>query len=208
MSKHISLGEFQRRHGIHKGTVSKRAREMEYDTSSGLSPEAYLAMCKEYCVEPWVNGQPPAREPEAIRPEVMPENFIHSGELAPVEERQIQLPDGFNPAAMARFFDGVTGEATDTASLVAIADLALNAVDTAMDEKLEAQRQKLEKSEQDAVALATKISEAKTRLQVKALESKMLAKDQTKATKSAEELFAELMAMGKSDAPAGGESPS
>lgn len=208
MNKHVSLGEFHRRHGIHKGTVSKDARARGYDTSSGLSPEAYEAMCQEYGVEPWVNGQPPAREPETVQTEVLPQGFWQSTELAPVEERQINLPEGFNPAAMAKFFDGVTGEATDTASLVAIADLALNAVDTAMDEKLEAQRQKLNQSEKDAAALATKISEAKTRLQVKALESKMLAKDQTKATKSAEELFAELMAMGKSDAPDGGESPS
>lgn len=49
----MSLGEFQRRYGVHKGTVSKRARELGYDTSAGLSPEAVEAMKREFqVVEP------------------------------------------------------------------------------------------------------------------------------------------------------------
>lgn len=51
MAKSISLGEFERRHGIHKGTVSKRAREMGFDTSAGLSSEAYEAMQREFDVK-------------------------------------------------------------------------------------------------------------------------------------------------------------
>jgi hypothetical protein len=98
---------------------------------------------------------------------------------------------------MVQFFDGVTGQATDTTTLVKIADMALQSVEGAMDQKIQAQRQKLSQAEQDAQTLAARMSEAKTRLQVKALEAKMLAERQTQATVSAEELFAELMAMGK-----------
>lgn len=199
--KHVSLGEFERRHGVNKGSVSKRAREQGHDTASGLVPTAYEAMCREFNVQPWVNGRPPVVElesPTPISPEVMPEDFIRADSLAPVEERQIRLPDGgFNPAAMVQFFDGVTGRATDTATLVKIADMALQSVEGAMDHKIQAQRQKLSQSEKDAQTLAVRMNDAKTRLQVKALEAKILAERQTQATVSAEELFAELMAMGK-----------
>ncbi len=46
----ISLGEFERRHNVNKGTVSKRARELGYDTAHGLSPDAYRAMQAEFQV--------------------------------------------------------------------------------------------------------------------------------------------------------------
>jgi hypothetical protein len=125
------------------------------------------------------------------------ESFVKPGELAPVEKREIQLPEGFDPTAMVRFFDGVAGAATDTASLVAIADLALTAVEGAMDEKLQAQQKELAQAEKDAQALAKKMAEAKVRLQVKAMKSEILAERQTDATVSAEAVFAELMSLGK-----------
>jgi hypothetical protein len=197
-AKNVTLGEFERRYGVNKGTVSKKARELGYETSEGLTPEAYEHLKVVLNVKETSHS-------EAIAPEVMPEDFIQSEKLSPVEERQIQLPNGFNPAVMVKFFDGVTGQATDTRSLVQIADLALNAVEGAMDEKLQAQRLQLGQSEKDAQQLAVKISEAKTRLQIKALESKLLAESQTKTTQSAEALFAELMAMGKPPAPHDGD---
>lgn len=187
----ISLGEFERRHGVNKGTVSKRARELGFNTSSGLNPEAYQVLKAAFQVS--------APEPEShvIPTQVMPRDFIQAGNLASVEKREIQLPTGFNPTAMVQLFDGVAGQATDTAALVTIADMAITSVESAMDQKLDSQRQQLSQSEQDAKQLAGKITEAKTRLQVKALESKMLAERQTSATQSAEELFAALMEMGK-----------
>lgn len=51
-ARYVSLGEFERMHGVHKGTVSKRAREMGFDTASGLSPEAYEAMKTEFKIKP------------------------------------------------------------------------------------------------------------------------------------------------------------
>ncbi|MEO0487942.1 MAG: hypothetical protein AAFZ49_00110 [Cyanobacteria bacterium J06659_2] len=195
----ISLGEFERRHGVNKGTVSKRARELGFNTSSGLNPEAYQALKTEFRVSA------PAPESHVIPTQVMPRDFIQAGNLAPVEKREIQLPTGFNPTAMVQLFDGVTGQATDTAALVKIADMAITSVETAMDQKLDSQRQQLSQSEQDAKQLEGKISEAKTRLQVKALESKMLAERQTSATQSTEELFAALMEMGKPAAASGSE---
>ena len=46
----ISLGEFERRHGIAKGTVSKQARAMGFQTSQGLTPSAYAALADHYGV--------------------------------------------------------------------------------------------------------------------------------------------------------------
>lgn len=60
----MTLGEFQRRYGVHKGTVSKRARELGYNTSAGLSPEAVEAMKREFQVVE------PRRSTEAQRVEV------------------------------------------------------------------------------------------------------------------------------------------
>lgn len=62
--QNVSLGEFERRHGVNKGTVSKKARELGYSTTEGLTPEAYerlkLALN--------VGEETPAREPEAMPP--------------------------------------------------------------------------------------------------------------------------------------------
>ncbi|WP_448603982.1 hypothetical protein [Thermoleptolyngbya sp.] len=133
----------------------------------------------------------------------MPSGFFRPGQLAAVNQHDISLPDGFDAGAMVRFFDGVTGQATDTTKLVAIADLALNAVSSAMDTKVQQQREQLTQAEKDAKALAEKIAAAKTDLKVKALESRILAERQTNATQTVESLFDELMQMGK---PASGDS--
>lgn len=49
--ENVSLGEFERRHGVNKGTVSKRARELGYSTSNGLTPEAYERLKLEFKVD-------------------------------------------------------------------------------------------------------------------------------------------------------------
>ena len=49
--RYVTLGEFERMHGVNKGSVSRRARELGYDTANGLSPEAYDAMKTEFDVD-------------------------------------------------------------------------------------------------------------------------------------------------------------
>ena len=194
----VSLHAFCRDNDLAKTTVRRWLNENGHSTSDGLSPEAVEAAQAQFCPVP-APATPAPTEPEApaTPAEVVPYGFFQSGQLAPVAKREIQLPQGFDPSAMVRFFDGVAGAATDTASLVAIADLALNAVEGAMDEKLQAQRAELTQAERDAQSLAARIGETKTRLQVKALEAKMLAERQTTATQTAEGAFAELMSLGK-----------
>jgi hypothetical protein len=65
----ISLGEFERRHNVNKGTVSKRARELGYDTAHGLSPEAYQVMQAEFQVDQVQpkTETPPPHQPQTYR---------------------------------------------------------------------------------------------------------------------------------------------
>ena len=74
----ISLGEFERRHNINKGTVSKRARELGYDTANGLSPEAYRVMQAEF----QVNKAKTKAAPETLPPH-QPQTY-RAGTLLPV----------------------------------------------------------------------------------------------------------------------------
>ena len=66
----ITLGEFERRHGINKGSVSRAAREAGHDTSKGLTPDAYIAMKEHFEVD----QQPatPTEAPPTIAPDVLP----------------------------------------------------------------------------------------------------------------------------------------
>jgi hypothetical protein len=186
-----SLTLFCKEHDLPKATVYRDCKQLNIDTSNGLSDEAIARLKVEYGIK----DDP---TPEAIAPsEIVPSGFIQPGQLAAVEAHEIQLPDGFDASAMVKFFDGVTGQATDTTKLVAIADLALNAVNSAMDQKVQQQRAQLTQAEQDAKALAEKIAAAKTDLKVRALESRILAERQTAATQTAETLFTDLMALGK-----------
>jgi hypothetical protein len=186
-----SLTLFCKTHNLPKATVHRDCGRLGIDTSDGLDERAIARLKVEYGIK----DDP---TPEAIAPsEIVPSGFIQPGQLAAVEAHEIQLPDGFDASAMVKFFDGVTGQATDTAKLVAIADLAINAVNSAMDQKVQQQRAQLTQAEKDAKALAEKIAAAQTDLKVKALESRILAERQTNATQAAEALFADLMALGK-----------
>lgn len=118
----MTLGEFQRRYGVHKGTVSKKARELGYDTSAGLSPEAVEAMKREF-------GVSERRSTEARATEVVVEvdtagalahyggaglvapgggRFMTLGEdainqrRATREERRRAVVDGFNGLSLTR----------------------------------------------------------------------------------------------------------
>ncbi|XGB43216.1 MAG: hypothetical protein LVS60_05420 [Nodosilinea sp. LVE1205-7] len=160
-----------------------------------MTPEAQSAAIAYFLDAPASTQE--GTDSTAIRPEVLPDGFWQSTALAPVESRELALPEGFDAAAMIRHFDGVMGQATDTQSLVAIAKLAITAADTAMDQKLSAQRQALNQAEQHQAQLAAMVAEAKQDMKVKALEARILAERQTSQTRQAEQVFAELMALGK-----------
>jgi len=202
----ISLSAFCNTHNLAKSSVHKFLKAEGFITTDGLTPEAQKAASAHFLDVPTTQEEP-AHEPDstAIRPEVLPDGFWQSTALAPVESRELSLPEGFDVSAMIRHFDGVMGQATDTQSLVAIAKLAITAADGAMDAKLAAQRQALTQAEQHQAQLAAMVAEAKQDMKVKALEAKILAERQTSQTRQAEAVFAELMALGKPAAAPTGE---
>ncbi|RMH41282.1 MAG: hypothetical protein D6694_09205 [Gammaproteobacteria bacterium] len=191
-----SLTAFCKSHGLPKTTVYRDCQRLGIDTANGLDDEAIARLNLEYGIV----DAPAAPEPAAIAPdEIVPTGFIRSGQLPTVESRKIILPAGFDPNAMVRLFDGVVGQSTDTEKLLAIADRAIEAACSAMDAKVQEQRERLSRAERDAETLAGKIAAARTDLTVKALESRLLAERQTSATQRTEDLFGNLMAMGKPD---------
>lgn len=167
------------------------------------APDGYVALIREQYPLPANNlasdlaSEP--KEPLKVDFEVVSEDFIKPSQLATVSEKQIELPPGFDPSAMIRFFDGVVGETTDTKALLAIADLAINAVQGAFDQKISQQKAELAETESDASALEKRVETAKTDLKIKALESRLLAERQTAAKNDATAAFNELMSLGKPD---------
>lgn len=131
----------------------------------------------------------------------VPEGFIQCSTLAPVEVVETDLPEGFDPTAMVKFFDGVAGKGTNTTQLLNVAKQVLTAVEVVMDKKIQAQREELNQAEQDGSELQELIAETKTSLQIKALEARILAERQTSVTTQAQKAFTELMELGKPQEP-------
>ena len=205
----LSLGEFQRRHGIDKGTASKLARENGYDTSKGLTSEAYLFLKGHYNLDNYQAPPPDSKTP--VPPtHVLPDHFFHSSALTVSQRSDIRLPEGFDAGQVAQFFDGAIGHSKDTSQILAIADLAIAAAEQSMDDKIGQQRDELRKAERDGLLLNNKVLEAKSRLHAKAVESRLLAEAQTQASQTAEEQLQALLALGKPQPPAneGDSSPS
>jgi hypothetical protein len=114
----MTLGEFERVYGVHKGTVSKRARAAGFNTSAGLSPEAVKAMKAEFGItEPPQQAEPPQQEPVPTTPvEILEGN--HRGELMlPQQPSTIDLGQyreeapltDFRPEDITRFLEGCDG---------------------------------------------------------------------------------------------------
>ena len=122
--RYTSLGEFERRHGIHKGTVSKRAREMGFDTASGLSPTAYEAMKKEFGVKDGGKSQEIISAPVPITYGGHPLT-LRAGGLIPRTGESTMIPH--------RFFDveGYRGDKTALAEEAQQKAAALNDAITA-----------------------------------------------------------------------------
>ncbi len=145
----------------------------------------------------WIrNPQPQERQNDEV-----PEGFIKATPLVPVELVDTELPEGFDPAAMVRFFDGVAGQGTNTSQMVKVVKCIFTAAETVMDKKLEAQRIALTQAESDHREIIAMAQEAKEDLKLKALESRLLAERHTAVTNQTQKAFDKLMQMGKVEAP-------
>jgi hypothetical protein len=191
-----SLSAYCKAHNLPKASVHKFLKGEGFDTSEGMTSEAIAAANAYFLDIP----QPTAAA--AMEAEIVPANFFQSSELQATDYREALLPEGFDPAAMVKFFDGVAGQATDTSALISVAQMAIQAADVAMQNKIAQQRDVLSQAEKDQATLDRMLAEAKVKLQISAMESKLLAERQTTATQITEARFQELMGMGKPQQPA------
>lgn len=215
MPKNVSLYQFEQRHKVNRGTVSKRAQSMEYKTKYGLTWTAYLAMCTAFGVTPWdENGNPPPEQPKsdgsgqdaAIAPKVeVPAGFFVGGEMAPYQGVQTDLPATFDPAAMAAKFDGAQANVVDVKGLFSLADRMIDLAEAAVIQKVAAQDEQLASDIYGLNQLRDRVQEGKLSLAVRGLESRILAREQERITGQAQQVFSDLVEMGQ---PPGGSSSS
>lgn len=86
----MSLGEFEREYGVNRGTVQRRALDMGFSTSDGLSAEAVDGLQAYYKVGPYAPMQQ-AQQPEETSSELL----VIEGELTGID-----LPE-FKPYTLA-----------------------------------------------------------------------------------------------------------
>ena len=79
----ISLGEFERRHGVNKGTVSRKAKALGIDTTEGLTPESYAAMLEAFEIDRAATVPAPTATPVAIAEEA-PGALAYYGQITEI----------------------------------------------------------------------------------------------------------------------------
>lgn len=89
----MSLGEFERRFRVNKGTLQKAARAAGFETSKGLSAEAVEAMKQEFDVSAIARDRN-SGQPEAVLAVVEPisDPLIRFSPLADIGEATIYIP--------------------------------------------------------------------------------------------------------------------
>jgi hypothetical protein len=188
----ISLSKFCKERGLPKTSVYERCRELSFDVSHGLTPAMVVQLEHEFDLKSQSTELP-------LMPTtpMVPEGFVTSSVLAPIQTLDLDLPEGFDPAAMVRHFDGVMGQTVNSDQVVAIATIATSAAKKAMDEKVAAQEQALKKTQADKKKLESLIQGTVVDLKVAALKSQLLASQQTTTTSDLQEMLAQLLALGK-----------
>ncbi|MBD2261121.1 hypothetical protein [Pseudanabaena sp. FACHB-2040] len=183
----ISLGEFERRHGINKGTVSKKARELGFDTTSGLSPEAYKSLKQA------LNVQGPVTVPQ-----VTVESGNHCTSLAVPEFGGMQID-------LTQFRDSSSLVIDDPLAVaqqfLAVADTVI----TALDQDAAAREARLQQTRQAREAVTAKAQEMQLeqrlyRERARAADVATTAESQTLAN-----ALAQLQSLGKPAAPGAGQ---
>jgi hypothetical protein len=146
MTTGMSLGEFDRRYGINKGTVKRDAEANGYSTSEGLTGDAVDFLLSYYKGNGKIKSETP-QQPTATESELVVVDGTFEGKETPqIQPYRMQAPDVLaltlsDPLSLARQFetmgDGIKAQ-------------------------LEAQQAELRKREEDT-ALAVHLVERKTR---------------------------------------------
>lgn len=191
----VTLYAFCKEYDLPYTSVRRYLQSFGFQTANGLTDEARMAALKEF--KPAVLVQESEETPLSPTTVMVPEGFVVNSALAPTQMLDLALPEGFDPAAMVRHFDGVMGQTVNSDQVVAIATIATSAAKKAMDEKVAAQEQALKKTQSDKKKLESLIQGTVVDLKVAALKSQLLASQQTTTTSDLQEMLAQLLALGK-----------
>jgi hypothetical protein len=96
----ISLGAFEREHGINRGSVQKQARAMGHKTENGLDDKAQDELMQYYKVGPYAPAQRP-QQPEETSVELV----VVEGSTQGVETPQMERYTFKMPEVLANTFD-------------------------------------------------------------------------------------------------------
>jgi hypothetical protein len=204
----VTLYALCKEHDLPYTSVRRYLQSFGFETANGLTEEARIAALKEF--KPAVLVQQAQETPLSPTTVLVPEGFVVTSALSPTEVLDLALPEGFDPAVMVRHFDGVMGQTVNSDQVVAIATIATSAAKKAMDEKVTAQEQALQKAQADKKKLESLIQGTVVDLKVAALKSQLLASQQNATTTDLQEMLAQLLVMGKpqDDPAAPSRSPS
>lgn len=144
----ISLGQFERRHGVNKGTASRKARDLGFDTADGLTDEAYQALLTEFGID--TTTPEPAPQPEPVEVTVL-------GNCTPTME----APTFNSSVALARLrgSDGAIAAYADPMAAISQALELFDAAESAMAQDLAQRQALLQQTQTAARAMAAKAAQ-------------------------------------------------
>lgn len=187
-STFLSLGEFERQHGINKGTVSRKARELGFDTANGLSSDAYEA------VKQALNVMSERPEPSAVVSQTKVELGNH--------QHALTLRVGQAATSLEQFRTDRTRLAlTNPREFMTGLTGFLDQVEQGMDQAEAQQEQELLQVRQLKRQSQKRIEQFRRRADEYRIKTDVLAHIQNAELDDLQDLAAEVNALGKPDGP-------
>jgi len=184
----ISLGQFERQHGVNKGTASRKARDLGFATADGLTPEAYKALLTEFNID--TTAQEPAQPEE---PAQEPLEVTVLGTCTPTME----APTFNSSVALARLRGG-SGDIAAYADPMAAIEQALSlfdAAESAMAADLAQRQSLLQQTQSAARAMAAKAAQLQAQQAEYRIKSDVMAMLQNQEQANLGELLGKAAAL-------------
>ena len=184
----ISLGQFERRHGVNKGTASRKARDLGFDTAAGLTDQAYQALLTEFGIDP--TDPEPAPQPEE------PAAPVEVTVLGTVEAT-MEAPSFTPSVALARLRgnDGAIAAYADPMAAISQALELFDAAESAMAADLAQRHALLQQTQTAARQMAAKAQQLQAQQAEYKIKSDVMAMLQNQETANLGELLGKAAAL-------------
>ena len=187
----ISLGEFERRHGINKGTASKAARDLGHDTSKGLSAQAYADLKVAYDLPDY---QEPKPEPETqvTQPGAL-QVYVETGN----HSKSITVPGISGTFDLSQFRASESVSIEDPLAVAAQFIEAANVITQEMDKDAAARELKLQQTRTAREMVANKAQELQLEQRLYRERTRAADMAQTQEAQALQDAMAGLQSLGK-----------